>query len=301
MPGLRRFGRGWLARPLLDLDRPDLEARARTLDFPWLTDPANESPEPDRNHLRHEVLPLLRRRWPAATRGIARAAANLADELAVLEWLGGADLAACRSPSAAVLPVLGCLSRAAVVATGERRRNLLRHWFRFLGVRSPSAARLGEIERQFLDREPAVTAVVRWDRVEMRAYRGRIYLVPEREPLTGIVDWCLDEPLELARPGIRLRALRTTAGTRIGAGLDRLQVARRRGGERCRPAGRGHSQTLGRLFQESGVAPWERDLVPLLWCVDGLVFVPGPGPCEPFAARGDEPGFAIRIEPLTGP
>jgi len=66
MPATARLGRGWLLRPLLDLDRAEVLAYARERGLRWIEDASNADTGFDRNYLRHRILPLLRERWPAA-------------------------------------------------------------------------------------------------------------------------------------------------------------------------------------------------------------------------------------------
>ena len=58
----RRFGPGWLWRPLLDLPRQALVDYARAHGLDWIEDPSNASDDHDRNYLRRRVLSLLRER-----------------------------------------------------------------------------------------------------------------------------------------------------------------------------------------------------------------------------------------------
>ena len=51
----------------------------------------------------------------------------------------------------------------------------------------------------------------------------------------------------------------------------------RSGGERLQPDPKRPRRTLKNLFQEAGVPPWERERLPLLFCGDELVWVPGLG------------------------
>ena len=74
MPPLARFDPGWLARPLLDCSRQSLEEYARRHDLTWQEDPSNQDQRFDRNFIRHQVMPLLRSRWPAAATTLSRAA-----------------------------------------------------------------------------------------------------------------------------------------------------------------------------------------------------------------------------------
>jgi tRNA(Ile)-lysidine synthase len=54
---------------------------------------------------------------------------------------------------------------------------------------------------------------------------------------------------------------------------DGLALRFRAGGERFRPRGRQHHHSLKHLFQESGVVPWMRDRVPLLFRGEVLVAI----------------------------
>jgi len=65
MAPLGRFGASsWHARPLLEFTRDDLAAWAARQGLRWQDDPSNLDRRFDRNYLRLEVLPALRRRWP---------------------------------------------------------------------------------------------------------------------------------------------------------------------------------------------------------------------------------------------
>ena len=81
-----------LVRPLLDVSRAELRAYCARRGLPFREDSTNETTTPQRNWLRHTVLPLLETRYPAANRTLARAAHVLADDHAFLagqaaEWL----------------------------------------------------------------------------------------------------------------------------------------------------------------------------------------------------------------------
>ncbi|HEY4528819.1 MAG TPA: tRNA lysidine(34) synthetase TilS, partial [Luteimonas sp.] len=71
----RRFGPGWMWRPLLQQPRARIEAWARAHGLAWIEDPANADPAHARSLLRHRVMPLLRSHWPGADAAFARSAA----------------------------------------------------------------------------------------------------------------------------------------------------------------------------------------------------------------------------------
>lgn len=63
------------------------------------------------------------------------------------------------------------------------------------------------------------------------------------------------------------------------------------GGENFKPASNRPRRSLKNLLQEAHVPPWERNRLPLLFCEDQLIWVPGIGiDCE-FQVKSDETGI----------
>ncbi len=52
-----------LIRPLLEIDRTEIEAWLRERDIAWHEDETNQDPAYARNRLRHDILPLLRKEF----------------------------------------------------------------------------------------------------------------------------------------------------------------------------------------------------------------------------------------------
>ena len=263
------FGAGWLGRPLLAFTRDALRAEADERKLTWLEDPSNLEPRHDRNYLRLHVVPALRARWPAASLHAARLAAQASDAERLLEAQADADAAALAEPWHVPRATLAALEPA-------RQRNLLRRLLRALSLAAPSAAKLEELRNALLEARPESRAHVRWPGGEGRIYRAALYLaapLPPASPrgyaarLTPAAAWVGPEGrVELERE-------------QSGAGLPQtwiehgLTLEFRAGGERFRPRGREHRHSLKHLFQESGVVPWMRDRVPLIYRGDELVAI----------------------------
>jgi tRNA(Ile)-lysidine synthase len=84
-----------------------------------------------------------------------------------------------------------------------------------------------------------------------------------------------------------------------GISLAKLQCAPvtlslRQGGETLRPHLNASTRTLKNLLQEHHVPPWQRDRLPLLYCGDELVCVPGVAIAAEYLSDGQE--AAIRVE-----
>jgi tRNA(Ile)-lysidine synthase len=286
MPAQRRFGRGWLLRPLLDWSAEHVARYAEEHGLVWVEDPSNRDARFDRNFLRTETLPLLARRWPAAATTLARHAAHAADAQALLDEIAttdGADAAQLTVAQFAALPP-------------TRQRNLLRAWLHRHGAAAPSTARLDEVVRQALtagaDRLPRVT----FGEHAVRVWRGRLYLTPEPLPSApASCLWHIDTPLELPDVGhLRAQPARG-AGLRLAL-LDEPPVLDVRfrvdiGGD-----------SLRKRLQELAIPPWQRTHWPLLCRGDRLLQIAGREPVPADRAAPGEAGVRILFDPcLTRP
>ncbi|MGH8178039.1 MAG: tRNA lysidine(34) synthetase TilS [Steroidobacter sp.] len=280
---IQPFGPGRLARPLLAFTRVELASWAEAEGIEWIEDPSNEDTDLDRNYLRRRVLPALRDRWPAAAPSATRSASHLAEAAQMLASAAHADMAQC-----AVGP---CLDVAQLAAFDPaRRRNLLRYWIRQRGARAPSTRKLAAIEHDLLPAGIDRTPCVDWDDVEVRRYRGLLYLdqrLPEFESSAALV-WDTGSPIELPANLGRLLLQPDPSGALSAAKLSSTLFVRfRAGGEMLRPAGDAHRRSLKKLLQSSGVPPWRRDRLPLIYSDDRLVAVGDLWISDEFAARDD--------------
>jgi tRNA(Ile)-lysidine synthase len=76
-----------------------------------------------------------------------------------------------------------------------------------------------------------------------------------------------------------------------------VEVRLRAGGERFQPDGRRPRRMLKTLLQESGIPPWERERLPLLYCAGKLVAVPGIGVAAGAAAAPGERAWTVSWAP----
>ena len=280
----RRFGPGLLIRPMLGVSRQAIEEYARDCALAWLDDPANLELRFDRNFLRQEILPSLRRRWPAASARLGHSAELAAEAAHLQDDLASLDVARLLVPPGTMaapdrldIPALRRLSSA-------RQRNVLRYALRTSGLPPAPASRLRQVEDELLPARDDAEPLVRWRGAELRRYRQTLYLLPETEvaPAGGIVlpsGKLYGDGRELdAGPSLGTLSLERVMPD-AGPGLDPervqngLELRLRQGGERIRPAGSKVTRPLKKLMQEQGVVPWMRQRVPLLYAGESLVAV----------------------------
>ena len=255
----RRFGRGWMWRPLLDLPRAQLLAYAMDHGLRWIDDPSNADSGFDRNFLRHQVMPLLRARWPHVDAAFARSASLNGEAADLLEIDDARLLADAHGEDPHVLDVAFLSSLPAA-----RRARVLRRWIAQLGLPPLPAEGVARIEHDLLPAAADGVAGFAWHGALVRRWRGRLHADWQHAPLAPgwQRQWDGREPLRL--PDGSLLAL-------DGAGHfeTRLVVGARVGGERITLPGRGHSHALKHVLQDLGVPPWVRERLPLLSTGEG--------------------------------
>ena len=289
MPEVSAFAAGLHARPLLPFSRDDLRRYAQQQALRWIDDPSNSYAGFDRNFLRMTVMPLLRERWPAAARVLSRGAVHQAEAARLLDALAADDLRACRE-------LEGTVRISSLLTFDEaRQRNVLRHWLKGLGLKLPDTVRLARLQQEVLHAAPDRSPEVHWEGVTVRRYRDRLYALPPQsapEDIAEILTWDIAQPLRLS-DGTRLSAV-PSRGAGVKATLCSRQpvtVRYRRGGEQCQPAPQASTRPLKKLLQEAGVAPWERERIPLIYVGERLAAVAGYWVCAPCQASEDEEGF----------
>lgn len=251
----RRFAHGWHWRPLLDVSRKTLAGYAQAHGLAWIDDPSNADIHHDRNFLRHQVLPLLRQRWPQAEAAFARSADLMAEAAELLEEGDAQALATVRTadPQALSVAPLERLARG-------RRARVLRRWIGELGLPPLPGEGVARIESDLLSAGADTAAEFAWNGAVVRRWRGLLHAGRQQDALPSDwrTHWRGDAPLVL--PGGGVLALEGVA-----AFAEPLRVSARQGGERIALPGRGHSHALKKVLQELGVPPWERLRLPLLW------------------------------------
>jgi tRNA(Ile)-lysidine synthase len=226
-----------------------------------------------------------------------RAARNLADASRLADALASLDAGAASAGEGLRVDLLRALGEA-------RARNALRWYLDRNAVRAPSRERLDEALRQLLAARADAQPVVTLDAACLRRHRGVIELVARAPAISR--GW------RAAWRGEAQLALPDDLGTlhfqpAIGHGLSRARLAAgpvsarlRSGGERIKPDAGRPLRTLKNLLREAGVPAWQRERLPILFCGEAPVWVPGVGCDSRFAAARDEPGVLVRWDPPPG-
>ena len=275
-------------RPLLDVSRAELLEFANMKQLKWIEDESNADIGYDRNYCRHQILPVIERRFPAARSTLARSAMHLAEASKLMDELAAIDAVQYIKDQKLDVKGLASLSE-------PRARNLLRWWLSSHQQEMPSAMRLQEMLQQLLNaKADAAIKIAVGDNIWLRRYRNLACLESGKMIEPGKMIWQGEPVLHLPDNTRLLFEEQVGEGLAVKRlGITSLRIEYRRGGERFKPDNRKPTRTLKHLLQEAGMPPWCRERLPLIYYEDTLAIVPGIGVTADLQAKEHEPGLMI--------
>ncbi|MGR9037178.1 MAG: tRNA lysidine(34) synthetase TilS, partial [Gammaproteobacteria bacterium] len=295
MPKQSAFGKGILLRPLLNISKQEITDYAHIHGLNWVEDPSNLSNHYNRNFLRNEVIPLLKRRWPACDATIARSASHCADADALIVELTQEIFSRVYDPGDNTLSVsrLAAFDRA-------RKQLIIRHWFGTMGLKMPSqdfvTRLLAEAEGADKKGNPE------WlnQGYAIRRYRDKLYILKQSWPGFQVDRlW----PTEQKSVKIGQGRVLTTITASEGIDLERWRRSKRmikfrQGGEKIRLPARQGSHSAKKLFQEAGIPPWEREKMPFVYLDEKLAAIGDRWISADFLSRKKEACILFSVIPL---
>jgi len=294
MPMLsQRAGSPDLLRPLLHCSRQEILDYAAAHGLQWVEDESNSNDSYPRNYLRHRVMPLLDRHFPAYRNTLGRSAQHFAEAGDLLDELANQDAGQAMDGNAMKLAVLRELSPA-------RARNLLRYFLHVQGATMPQSVHLEEMLRQLCDARQDAAVNVRCGDHQVRRYRDKVYLLPVTTELDHdfVLPWQGEAVLDWPPLATQLHFSQVTGK---GISMQKLQrgplmLRLRKGTETLRPHPAAANRTLKNLLQQYHIPPWQRERLPLLFCGNELVCVVGLAIDTGYQALENEEGVLVSCE-----
>ena len=265
-----------LLRPLLDISRVEIEAYAKAAQLAWIEDESNLDIQFDRNYCRHEVMPVLKARFPASGATLARSAAHIAEAADLLDELAQMDTRACVAEGRMNVELLAALSL-------PRAKNLFRWWLASMDFSAPSKDRLDDMLTQLINASADAALKILLDKASdtyLRRYQGFAYIESNHPEYAFEIAMIWQGEDNLTLPDGTQLVFERKQGE--GLAIDRLgghklRIASRQGGERFKPELARPTRTLKHLLQEANMPPWLRERLPLIYLDDTLAVVPNIG------------------------
>lgn len=271
MPASCQLGKGTLLRPLLGSTRECIEKYARQHDLQWVEDASNQDNAFNRNFLRNAVIPLLKQRWPALQKTVARSAGHCAQAQLLIDGIVSDIFSSVYAPAERALKISALLQL-------DRYQQCLvvRKWFAENGLRMPSENILEKIFSNVIaakaDREPCIQV----QNHQVRRYKNKLYLTSGRVASASkqIFPWPEAMKQMYLPDNGSLRIVPCADGIAVDSWQKAAVTVRyRRGGESIRLPGRTGRQRLKKLFQETAVPSWQRAVIPLIFLDEKLAAV----------------------------
>ncbi|WP_292979629.1 tRNA lysidine(34) synthetase TilS [Nitrosomonas sp.] len=263
-----------LFRPLLNIFRSEILYYAEQNGLSWVTDESNQDVSYDRNFLRHRIFPMLEERYPAYRKTLSRSVRHLGEAAHLVDELARID--------AENATIVGKLSLQKMRSLEHARaKNLLRYLFGQHKARLPNSRKLEEILRQLNSIEADNRFYFVVDNLAIRCYQGSVeFMSAESSPAS------LEPVIWQGEPRLVIEPLKGVIEfvQQHGRGIDlsklnqrTITIRARTGGERFQPDCKRPRRSLKKILQETKLAPWMRNTLPLLFCDDQLVWVAGIG------------------------
>jgi tRNA(Ile)-lysidine synthase len=288
-----------LLRPMLDVPRSTLEAYANAHKLTWIEDESNFDTKFDRNFMRHEILPVLSKQYPAIRQTISRAAYHMAEADILLDELAVMDITICQldqtNHKQINLKPLAHLSIA-------RIHNALRWWLKQHDCDVPTASQLTQIRQQLFEAKLDANIKIKLSAsLILRRFQGSAFIVENKKatslsysPNTFSLIWNGEKVITMPDQS------RLTFNKQTGAGIAlrhinnaQLIIRYRQGGETLKPAENRPGRSLKSLFQTSNIPPWQREHLPLLYLNDALVAVTNIAVAASCKAQANELGLLV--------
>ncbi|MBO6009376.1 MAG: tRNA lysidine(34) synthetase TilS [Ruminobacter sp.] len=285
IPDIQPFAHGFLARPMLAVSRSEVEEFCRINDLNYVTDPTNLSNQYDRNYLRHEVIPVIKRRFPQILSGARIVSENLRDDLLLYEDMLNEKLAGFVEP----VPYAGhALNMKKLAENGgvlgdKYRKSLIRLFLRNnYGIQIPRK-QLPEILK--LMDSTGSNARIEAEGMVISLYRGHLFAVPDTSGLvnSGTVHVAVGEDVHCGGVVLSLRETVECGDDSCNASCgsesdivvrDVFYLPKDENGVilqfnpvsslRLKPSTRMHSQILKQLWKEYGIPLILRPLHPVV-------------------------------------
>jgi len=268
MPESRPLGNGLLQRPMLEFQNVAILEYLRKNNIEWIEDPSNQCLNHDRNFVRHEVIPLLEKRWPEVSKRLLLTRKAMTGARRLLDNLSD-DYIEKNLDHPYVLKIT-----TGLIDGPELFKLVLRRWMKQSGRQTIPAYRLEAFYEQVRQANHKPNIVVRWDESSLHLYKQKLWLLPDPGVLPcPVVEWSAgQDEIDLGTDiGLLVFEQKKEDGkpsedkpnpTSKIALANELLVLGRADLEGSVIELGSHHKSLKNLFQTADIPPWLRDCVP---------------------------------------
>ncbi len=271
MPLSKTFGKGLMCRPLLDVSKQQIIEYAEATKLGWVEDPSNKSDDFDRNFLRNQIVPQLKKKWPALDKTISRSARHCANNHHLTEVLAKELLSHIAEDDQSVLDI-----KQLLVLDVDRQYLVIRQWFKANQLRMPSEKIVQNIVNEVVHADESKKPEIRGQGYRIKRYRTKLFCLKPSivDRVDGEQVWAKGSMELKLESHSRLLISDSDKGILKQVWESATIVVKyRQGTEKIRLPGRKGSHSLKKLYQEKAIPPWQRSYIPLIYLDDNLAAV----------------------------
>lgn len=285
-----------LVRPLLSLSKGQLQSYAQSQFLEWIEDESNQDTHFDRNYIRHELTPVLEKRWPKIGSSIKTSTELLSKENELLGIYLSEELAQLLEPGVCDFEALN-LEKWEKLQT-LKQAELIRVFIKRRTSRAPSRNVLAEVMSNVIaSKDDSQPKVVMSD-FTIRRFKNKLYCEQiEQAPLPQLMS-CSPSNINGNSAAVHSHCVLPEGslyqGKRIEIKLynsiklnesNTLVVRWGQVGDKIQPNQSSGNKKVSELLKQLGCPAWLRSRVPLLYLNGELVAVVGYAIAYPFQSH----------------
>ncbi len=293
IPKSRKFGEGYILRPLLGFSKKELDRYANDNNLSWIEDDSNDDQKFDRNYVRHSILPIIKERWPHFAQAFSRTIEHASEVNILLQELARIDLPKCISSKNSLS--INDLSNLSF----ERQKNVVRFFITELGFKAPSTKHLELIFSMVINAKQDAMPVLKVANYNVRRFDGKLYFinyVDEIDLSFVTLKYNPSQDIELPN-GVGVICANQLKGKGLNVAYsDNLTIRFRNGGEKIQPNSSMCTSPLKKLLNTWRVPPWERSNIPLIYKDEELIAVVGHCVSNTYRAKDEQFGWELSLK-----
>jgi tRNA(Ile)-lysidine synthase len=252
MEKCRQFSQGYIARPLLGINKIELKQYLINNSIEWIEDTSNLDNSYKRNFIRNEIIPSLQSNFTHVIENISRSAENSSQSLDLLNHL--CDFKNKHLPIEKLKGLPESL-----------QPTLLYHWLSQKNLPTPDKAVLMQTTHDFINAKPDKHPHYKNRYYQLFRWQDAIYCIKNYDILNSNLEfqWSTEKPFELPNG----------CGTLEYKGKKHLDLIIKfnQTGHKLQTHKHQFSKTIKKLFQENKVPAWERHNTPFIYHNEELV------------------------------
>jgi tRNA(Ile)-lysidine synthase len=252
--GTSSLGRGALWRPLINISKKALLDYAKSCNLRWIEDESNFDTQFTRNFIRHEILSKFQTKWPKAAANLTALSKNASDTQELLKELAEIDC-----PN--IWQKLRQLPLTSLYSLSKKRIiNVIQVWLEKHNVPIRNSKILQRIIDEIIFARKDAEPIVAWDEFQIRRYRDNLYLLSNTpKSIFPDIEWQhFPEPFKYFSGEM----LSLNDFEMLDEPQDTVTITYRMPNAKVKY--RGYTKQMSKLYQEWGIAPWNRKTCLLL-------------------------------------